>query len=60
MRPPPRGTRTTLGVRTVCAVGDAVSYEGPRGVVRLRGNHLGQRLYLARADVLGFRVVARL
>lgn len=50
----------SLDVRTMCAVGDAVSYEGPRGVVRLRGNHLAQRLYLARADVFDFHVVAQL
>ncbi|WP_089104526.1 substrate-binding domain-containing protein [Streptomyces hyaluromycini] len=50
----------SLDVRAMCAVGDAVSYEGPRGVVRLRGNHLAQRLYLARADAFDFHVVAQL
>ncbi|MFJ9559037.1 substrate-binding domain-containing protein [Streptomyces fuscichromogenes] len=50
----------SLDVRAMCAVGDAVSYEGPRGSVRLRGNHLAQRLYLARADALDFHVVAQL
>ncbi|MEU1162222.1 substrate-binding domain-containing protein [Streptomyces sp. NPDC005921] len=50
----------SLDVRAMCALGDAVSYEGPRGVVRLRGNHLAQRLYLARADAFDFRIVAQL
>ncbi|MFD8816285.1 substrate-binding domain-containing protein [Streptomyces sp. NPDC059627] len=50
----------SLDVRAMCAVGDAVSYEGPRGVVRLRDNHLAQRLYLARADAFDFHVVAQL
>ncbi|MET9080356.1 substrate-binding domain-containing protein [Streptomyces sp. NPDC004237] len=50
----------SLDVRAMCALGDAVSYEGPRGVVRLRGNHLAQRLYLARADAFDFHIVAQL
>jgi hypothetical protein len=37
-----------------------VTYEGPRGALRLRGNHLDQRLYLARADALDFDIVAQL
>ena len=47
----------SLGVRAMCTVGDTVSYEGPRGVLRLRGNHLTQRLYLARADAFDFHSV---
>ncbi|WP_320782817.1 substrate-binding domain-containing protein [Streptomyces sp. CRN 30] len=39
---------------------DGVRYEGPRGALRLRGNHLEQRLYLARADALDFEIVSRL
>lgn len=50
----------SLGVGAMCAVGDTVSYEGPRGVLRLRGNHLDQRLYLARADAFDFDIVAQL
>ncbi|MEU9451231.1 substrate-binding domain-containing protein [Streptomyces sp. NPDC048277] len=50
----------SLDVRAMCAVGDEVSYEGPRGVVRLDGNHLAQRLYLARADAFDFHIVAQL
>ncbi|MFJ2609197.1 substrate-binding domain-containing protein [Streptomyces sp. NPDC091279] len=37
-----------------------ISYEGPRGTLRLRDNHLEQRLYLARADNLDFDIIARL
>jgi urea transport system substrate-binding protein len=47
-------------VRAVCAVADAVHYEGARGPVRLRGNHLEQPIYLARADGLEFDVIATL
>jgi urea transport system substrate-binding protein len=50
----------SLDVRTMCAVGETVSYEGPRGVLRLRGNHLTQRLYLARADAFDFHIVTQL
>ncbi|MFJ9711054.1 substrate-binding domain-containing protein [Streptomyces sp. NPDC101234] len=50
----------SLDVRAMCAVRDPVSYEGPRGVVRLDGNHLAQRLYLARADAFDFHIVAQL
>lgn len=37
-----------------------VTYEGPRGVVSLRRNHLAQRVYLARASGLEFDVIAEL
>jgi ABC-type branched-subunit amino acid transport system substrate-binding protein len=39
---------------------DLPGYEGPRGALRLRGNHVDQRVYLARADVFDFHVVAEL
>ncbi len=39
---------------------DAICYEGPRGTLRLRGNHLEQRLYLARAEALDFEITAQL
>lgn len=42
------------------AADDTISYEGPRGALRLRGNHLEQRLYLARADALNFEITAQL
>ena len=47
-------------VRAINAVRGQVGYEGPRGALRLRGNHLDQRLYLARADSFDFHVVAQL
>ncbi|MFD8719882.1 substrate-binding domain-containing protein [Streptomyces sp. NPDC059629] len=50
----------SLDLGAMCAVRDPVSYEGPRGVVRLDGNHLTQRLYLARADAFDFHIVAQL
>ncbi|MDT0305832.1 substrate-binding domain-containing protein [Streptomyces sp. DSM 44917] len=37
-----------------------VSYEGARGVLRLRGRHVRQRIYLAEADGLDFAVTADL
>jgi ABC-type branched-subunit amino acid transport system substrate-binding protein len=39
---------------------ETISYEGPRGTLRLRGNHLEQRLYLARAEDLDFEITAQL
>ncbi|MEW1825714.1 substrate-binding domain-containing protein [Streptomyces sp. NPDC088196] len=50
----------SLDVGAMCAVSGTVSYEGPRGVLRLHGNHLRQRLYLARADAFDFDIVAQL
>lgn len=51
----------SLDVRGMREAGDAtVAYEGPRGALRLRGNHVDQRVYLARADVFDFDVVAQL
>ncbi|MDP9407795.1 MAG: substrate-binding domain-containing protein [Actinomycetota bacterium] len=50
----------TADVSTVCLAADGVSYDGPRGEVRLEGNHLQQRVYLARADALEFEVLASL
>jgi urea transport system substrate-binding protein len=47
-------------VGAVCAAAGAVRYEGARGPVRLRGNHLEQPVYLARADGLEFDVIATL
>ena len=47
-------------VGAVCATAGAASYEGARGPVRLRGNHLEQPMYLARADGLEFDVIATL
>jgi ABC-type branched-subunit amino acid transport system substrate-binding protein len=47
-------------VHAVHAVRHSVVYEGPRGELRLHGNHLDQRVYLARADTYDFHVVAQL
>lgn len=49
-----------LDVRAMTNGLDEVGYEGPRGAVRLRGNHVDQRIYLARADDLTFDVVTQL
>ena len=35
-------------------------YQGPRGLFRLRGSHVRQRIYLARADGVDFDVLAQL
>ncbi|MGW6645137.1 substrate-binding domain-containing protein [Streptomyces iakyrus] len=53
------------GALDVSAVGaaagaGAVSYEGPRGLLRLRDAHVRQRIYLARADGLDFDVLTEL
>ena len=47
-------------VKSVCAAADTARYEGARGPVQLRGNHLEQPVYLARADGLEFDVIATL
>ncbi|SFD40681.1 substrate-binding domain-containing protein [Streptomyces aidingensis] len=39
---------------------DQVSYEGARGLLRLTGRHVRQRIYLAEADGLDFTVAADL
>jgi ABC-type branched-subunit amino acid transport system substrate-binding protein len=50
----------TLDVTAIGAAADTVSYEGPRGLLHLRGSHVRQRIYLARADGVDFDVVAQL
>jgi urea transport system substrate-binding protein len=50
----------TLELPEMCGVADDVAYDGPRGSVRLRGNHLQQRIYLARAVGLEFDVLVEL
>jgi urea transport system substrate-binding protein len=47
-------------VSRIIAVADTVSYEGPRGAVRVRDQHLLQRIYLARADGLEFDVLTEI
>ncbi|WP_328404587.1 substrate-binding domain-containing protein [Streptomyces sp. NBC_00390] len=50
----------TLDVSAIGATADSVSYEGPRGLLRLRDRHVRQRIYLAQADGLDFNVLAQL
>jgi ABC-type branched-subunit amino acid transport system substrate-binding protein len=50
----------SLEVDRICAVADTVGYDGPRGAVQLRGGHLDQRVYLARADRMDFEVLDQL
>jgi ABC-type branched-subunit amino acid transport system substrate-binding protein len=50
----------SLDVGAMRGVGETVAYEGPRGTLRLQGNHLHQRVYLARADAFDFDIVAQL
>lgn len=49
-----------LDVPNLCSVTDRVEYGGPRGEVHLQGNHLDQRVYLARAQGLQFDVLDQL
>ncbi len=51
-----RAGTTELGA--VCGAAENVGYTGPRGEVRLQGNHLQQQVYLARAAGLEFEVLA--
>jgi hypothetical protein len=44
----------------MCREANSVAYESPRGDVRMRDNHLQQRVYLARAEGLEFSVLAEL
>jgi urea transport system substrate-binding protein len=50
----------SVDVRRMCLVGDAVTYAGPRGELRMRDRHLDQRVYLAEADGLDLTVVTEL
>ncbi|MDN5929771.1 MAG: substrate-binding domain-containing protein [Pseudonocardia sp.] len=47
-------------VSVINGVSENVTYEGPRGAVRMRDRHLLQRIYLARADGLAFDVLAEI
>lgn len=44
----------------LAAAADSLAYDSPRGTVRMAGNHLLQRVYLARAEGLEFDVLAEL
>lgn len=49
-----------LGVPALAAAAPGLVYDSPRGTVAMAGNHLRQRVYLARADGLAFDVLAEL
>jgi urea transport system substrate-binding protein len=49
-----------LDVPALDAAASSVSFDGPRGRVHMRGRHLQQDIYLARADGLEFDVVCSL
>lgn len=48
------------GTAPDAAAAGCEGYEGARGTLRLRGNHVEQPVYLARADGLEFHIVAQL
>ncbi|MFI5896476.1 substrate-binding domain-containing protein [Actinoplanes sp. NPDC051513] len=50
----------TLDVREIGARAGEVSYEGPRGLLRLHRRHVRQRIYLARARGVEFDVLTNL
>ncbi|MPZ67401.1 MAG: ABC transporter substrate-binding protein [Pseudonocardiaceae bacterium] len=54
------GRARSLELPALCGAADSVVYSSPRGDLRLHGNHLMQRVYLARADGLEFDVLAEL
>ncbi|MCU7729844.1 substrate-binding domain-containing protein [Actinoplanes sp. KI2] len=53
-------TARTLDVREIGARAGEVSYEGPRGLLRLHRRHVRQRIYLARASGVEFDVLTTL
>lgn len=50
----------SLEIPAIEGTAPGVSYEGARGLLRLNGRHVRQRIYLAEADGLDFSVVADL
>lgn len=50
----------SLDVGALLRASRATDYVGPRGAVSLRGNHVRQPIYLARADAFDFDIVAQL
>lgn len=50
----------SLDTPAMCAVADSVSYEGPRGELRMRDRHVDQRVYLAEANDVEFDIIAQL
>ncbi len=54
------GKARTVGLAELSGAAESLTYESPRGLVRMAGNHLLQSVYLARADGLQFDVIAEL
>jgi len=50
----------TTDVEAICAMADRVTFAGARGELRVRGQHVEQRMYLAEAVGLEFAVRAEL
>jgi len=50
----------TMDVGSMCAVADRVTYAGARGELRIRDQHVDQRMYLAEAVDLEFAVLAEI
>lgn len=50
----------SLEVAAMCRVASGTGYDGPRGTVTVRGQHLDQAIYLAQADHLEFDIIATL
>jgi hypothetical protein len=50
----------SVNVPRIAEVADGVTYEGPRGAVRVHDQHLIQRIYLARAEGLEFDVLTEI
>lgn len=50
----------SFDVQRMWRVADTTSYAGPRGELRLRNQHVDQRIYLAEADALDLDVVTQL
>jgi urea transport system substrate-binding protein len=50
----------STGVAEINGISEAITYEGPRGTVRVHDRHLIQRIYLARADGLEFDILAEI
>lgn len=53
-------TAGTTSVQSLTTVPAEISYEGPRGHVRLQDGHLNQAIYLSEAVGLEFDVLCRL
>ncbi|NMI01648.1 substrate-binding domain-containing protein [Pseudonocardia sp. K10HN5] len=50
----------SMDLPRLCGAANALTYESPRGTVRMSGNHLLQSVYIARAEGLEFDVMDEL